>query len=360
MNVRTGLIGGALGLVATSAAVAVAVDRAAAARRRATASGGTEKFADQPVDRNGVIAAEDGAGLYYEEVGPLAAPLTVVFVHGFALNLRSFFFQRRAITDALGDRVRMVFFDQRAHGRSDRGSSEEASIDQLGRDLAGVLATVAPYGPIVLIGHSMGGMTILALADQQPELFTRRVRSVALMSTSAGKLAAVTLGLPTLLARAKGPLVPLALRTARNHPALVERGRALGADVVWAITRRLSFATEDVDPATVNFVTSMIADTRIEVIADYYPALMAHDKLAALDNLANDEVLILCGDNDLLTPPSHSREMAERLPDADLVLVDDAGHVVLLERPEPTNSAVLKLIEDALTDIGVPRGPHRS
>jgi pimeloyl-ACP methyl ester carboxylesterase len=129
---------------------------------------------------------------------------------------------------------------------------------------------------------------------------------------------------------------------------------------VWAITRRLSFATEDVDPATVNFVTSMIADTRIEVIADYYPALMAHDKLAALDNLANDEVLILCGDNDLVTPPSHSREMAERLPDAELVIVDDAGHVVLLERPEPTNSAVLKLIEDALTDIGVPRGPHRS
>ena len=134
----------------------------------------------------------------------------------------------------------------------------------------------------------------------------------------------------------------------------------MGVDVAWAITRRLSFATEDVDPATVNFVTSMIAATHIEVIADYYPALMAHDKLAALDNLANNQVLILCGDNDLVTPPSHSREMAERLADAELVLVDDAGHVVLLERPEPTNGAVLKLIEDALADIGVPRGPHRS
>jgi pimeloyl-ACP methyl ester carboxylesterase len=63
---------------------------------------------------------------------------------------------------------------------------------------------------------------------------------------------------------------------------------------------------------------------------------------------------------DLLCPPSHSREMVEWVPDAELVLVDDAGHVVLLERPEPTSSAVLKLIEDALTDIGVPRGPHRS
>ena len=102
MNVRIGLIGGAVGLVATTAAVAVAVDRAAAARRRAEESGGTEKFADLPVDRSGVIVAEDGAGLYYEEVGPLAAPLTVVFVHGFALNLRSFFFQRRGHADQHG------------------------------------------------------------------------------------------------------------------------------------------------------------------------------------------------------------------------------------------------------------------
>ncbi len=359
MNVRIGVIGGAVGLVATTAAVAVAVDRAAAARRRAEESGGTEKFADLPVDRSGVIVAEDGAGLYYEEVGPLAAPLTVVFVHGFALNLRSFFFQRRAIADELGERIRMVFYDQRSHGRSDRSSAERASIDQLGRDLGVMLSMVAPYGPIVLVGHSMGGMTILALADQQPDLFTRRVRGVALMSTSTGKLAAVTLGLPALLARAKGPLLPLALRTARNHPGLIERGRALGIDIAWEITRRLSFATDDVDPATVNFVTSMIAATHIEVIADYYPALMAHDKLAALDHLANTQVLILCGDHDLLTPPSHSREMADRLPDAPLVLVENAGHVVLLERPEPTNNAVIKLIEDALADIGVPRGPRR-
>jgi pimeloyl-ACP methyl ester carboxylesterase len=359
MKLRTGLIGGALGLVATTAAVAVAVDRAAAARRRVVASGGAEKFADPPVDRNGVIAAEDGTGLYYEEVGPLAAPLTVVFVHGFALNLRSFFFQRRAIAAELGDRVRMVFFDQRAHGRSDQSSPERASIDQLGRDLATVLSTVAPYGPIVLVGHSMGGMTILALADQHPELFTRRVRGVALMSTSTGKLAAVTLGLPALLARVKGPLLPLVLRNARSHPGLVERGRALGGDVAWAITRKLSFATEDIDPAIVNFVTSMIAATRIEVIADYYPALMQHDKLAALDALAGTRVLIACGDHDLLTPPAHSREMAERLPDAELVIVADAGHVALIEQPKPTNDAVIRLIEDALAEIGVPRGRRR-
>jgi pimeloyl-ACP methyl ester carboxylesterase len=354
-----GLIGGAIGLVATTAAVAIAVDRAAAARRRAAKPEAVDQFENQPADRNGVIVTEDGTGLYYEEVGPLAAPLTVVFVHGFALNLRSFVFQRGAIAAEIGDQIRMVFFDQRAHGRSDRSTPERASIDQLGEDLAEVIAAVAPYGPIVLVGHSMGGMTILALADQHPELFARRVRGLALMSTSTGKLAAVTLGLPALLARAKGPLLPLLLRGARSHPGLVERGRALGADVAWAITRRLSFATDDIDPATVNFVTSMIAATRIDVIADYYPALMEHDKLAALDHLSTTPVLIVCGDHDLLTPPAHSREMADRLPDAELVLVDDAGHLALIEHPEPTNRALITLIEDALAAIGAPRARRR-
>ena len=45
-----------------------------------------------------------------------------------------------------------------------------------------------PEGPIVLVGHSMGGMTIMALADAHPELFGDQVLGVALLSTSAGEV----------------------------------------------------------------------------------------------------------------------------------------------------------------------------
>jgi pimeloyl-ACP methyl ester carboxylesterase len=51
--------------------------------------------------------------------------------------------------------------------------------------------------------------------------------------------------------------------------------------------------------------------------------------------------------------------MAQRLPDAELVIVADAGHVALIEQPKPTNDAVIRLIEDALAEIGVPRGRRR-
>jgi pimeloyl-ACP methyl ester carboxylesterase len=354
---RAGVIGGVVGGAATATAVAaVVVQRRTAARRRRRGADEPE-FPPLPCDRHGTVVADDGTGLYYEEVGPVDAPLTVVFVHGYTLNSQSFYFQRQTLAR---DDVRMIFFDQRSHGRSEHGDPQLATIDQLGRDLHTVLETLVPAGPIVLIGHSMGGMTVLALADQHPELFTApasrrggaRVAGVVLIATSAGDMASVTLGLPALLARIKGPLMPLLLRGARRQANLVERGRAVGTDIAWMFTRRLSFGSKDVPAATVEFLTNMIAATRIEVIADFYPALMSHDKLAALPVLADTDVVIICGERDTLTPLTHSQAMADALPKAELVVVPQAGHVALMEFPEIVSDALDRLIASALDDAG--------
>lgn len=340
----TGLIGGAIG-VAAATAVVVAFGKEATARRAATPEVLAARFARLPVDRSGFVPADDGTGLYYEEVGPSDAPLTVLFVHGYTLSLGSFYFQRQALRRRFGSEIRMVFYDHRSHGRSDRSDAAHSSIDQLGRDLEAIIAAVGGTGPIVLVGHSMGGMTVLALAEQRPDLFTEQIVAVALMSTSAGRMAGVTLGLPALLAKVGGPVVPLVLRGARRQARLVERGRALGTDVAWVITRRLSFADGNVDPATVEYLTAMIAATRIEVIADFYPAVMSHDKLGAVPVLAGLPVVIMCGDHDLLTPLAHSQELARLLPDATLVVVVDSGHVAQLEHPAVVNEALTELIE---------------
>ena len=92
--------------------------------------------------------------------------------------------------------MRCVWVDQRGHGRSGRGSEGSHDIDRLGVDLEQVLAAAAPEGPVVVVGHSMGGMTVLALADQRPDLFDDRVVGAGLLCTSSGGLAAVPLGLP--------------------------------------------------------------------------------------------------------------------------------------------------------------------
>jgi pimeloyl-ACP methyl ester carboxylesterase len=356
---RAGIIGGVVGGAAAATAVAaVVVERRASARRRRR--GGESPFQPLPCDRHGTVVTDDGTGLYYEEVGPVDAPLTLVFVHGYTLNLNSFYFQRQALSEQLGDAVRMIFYDQRSHGRSERGDPQHSTIDQLGHDLHNVLDTLVPTGPIVLIGHSMGGMTVLALAAAYPELFQAppgrraapRVAGAALLATSAGNLAAVTLGLPALLAKIKGPLLPLLLRGARRQANLVERGRAIGTDIAWVFTRRLSFGSKDVPAATVEYLTTMIASTRIEVIADFYPALMSHDKLTALPVLADTNLVIICGERDSLTPLTHSQAMAEALPKAELVVVPQAGHVALMEFPEIVNEALGRMIESVLDDLG--------
>ena len=138
---------------------------------------------------------------------------------------------------------------------------------------------LAPAGPIVLVGHSMGGMTVMALASAHPELFGAdgRIEAVALINTSSGQLRTVTLGLPAAFARITGPVLPRVLRRAGRNAALVERGRALGKDLAWLLTKRLSFADPDVSPAVVAFATTMIEGTPVDVIANFFPTLMAHD-----------------------------------------------------------------------------------
>jgi pimeloyl-ACP methyl ester carboxylesterase len=76
----------------------------------------------------------------------------------------------------------------------------------------------------------------------------------------------------------------------------------------------------------------MTANTPVDVIAEFYDTFVDHDKLAALDVLADVETLVLVGSKDKITPLSHSKLMAETLPSAHLVVVEGAGHMVQLER----------------------------
>jgi pimeloyl-ACP methyl ester carboxylesterase len=269
-------------------------------------------------------------------------PLTLVFSHGYALSLDSWHYQRKA----LRGRYRMVFWDQRGHGRSATGPDGSATIDQIGKDLRRVLAAVAPEGPLVLIGHSMGGMTVMSLAHQDPGFFDDRVLGVALISTSAGGLGQVNYGLPRL-----GPIVnrlaPTAIKALTWTPALVERGRRIGSDLEALLVRRYSYASP-VPAALVRFTADMIASTRLEVISGFLPTFSTHDKLDALATLRGQEVLVMVGDGDLLTPVAHSEEIVRRIPGAEHVVVRNSGHLLMLEHPEVVTMYLTDLVERSL------------
>lgn len=370
------LVGGSVGLLTAVAAAGLAQQRRSVDRDRAQVTPkSAADFGALPIDRQGIVHTEDGVDLHHEEVGPLDAGLTVVFVHGFALSLGTFHFQRLALREEFGDRVRMVFYDQRSHGRSAHSSSAGCTLEQTGRDLYSVLDQRVPTGPVVLVGHSMGGMTVMALADQHPELFSgttrtsddigptgdpARVRSVVLINTSSGELKTITLGLPNALARLRGPVLPVVLRRAAKSAALVERGRELGKDLAWLMTKRLSFASPDVDPAVVTYSTNLIAATPVTVVADFYPTLMAHDGRLGLRNLRHCPVLVIGSDHDALTPLTHSEQIARALPGATLIVAADSGHLLVLEHPDLVNKPLIAVVHSALDGAASPVGSART
>ncbi len=370
---RAGLAGAAIGVVAAGAAAGVAVERLTVGRgmrRRARlaldASGPYGTLRGTP----GTAVAEDGTALHYEVDEPDAAPqaatarrrrlfgrkapapVTVVFSHGYCLTQDSWHFQRAALAGV----VRTVHWDQRSHGRSGRGRAQAEGVpvtmEQLGRDLKAVIDAAAPEGPLVLVGHSMGGMTVMALAEQFPELVRERVAGVALVGSSGGKLSEVDFGLPVLGVNAVRRVLPGVLKVLGSQVDLVERGRRATADLFAGVVKRYSFGSRDVDPGVVRFAERLIESTPIDVVAEFYPAFTEHDKAEALPLLAGVPVLVLAGDRDLITPSAHSEVIAAALPDAELVLVPDAGHLVMLEHPE----AVTDRLADLLVRAGAVPG----
>ncbi|MFJ3791787.1 alpha/beta fold hydrolase [Kitasatospora sp. NPDC090091] len=356
---RAGLIGISVGVVAAGAAAGVAIERLTvhrATRRRARA----ELDANAPYGSlrgsPQTVTAADGTELYVELDGtgrdePVDGdrpPLTVVFCHGYCLNQDSWHFQRAALREGM----RLVFWDQRSHGRSERSRSylagEPASIDQLGGDLKAVIDAVAPTGPLVLVGHSMGGMTVMALADQHPELFRERVAGVALVGTMAGNWEAVTLGLPSAGAKLFKKVAPGVVKLLGRQVELVEATRRLGADVSAVFYRKFSFGGKDVDPGVVRFAEQLLDATPIDVVAEFYPVFGAHEKTEALAALRGIPTLVLAGTKDLLTPPGHSETMARHLPGAELLLIEEAGHLVMLERPDIVDRRLAALLKQAV------------
>ena len=121
--------------------------------------------------------------------------------------------------------------------------------------------------------------------------------------------------------------------------------RRASTDLGWLLTRRYGFGTDEPDRALVSFVERMNSQTDTEVVARYLRTVYTHARYPALEALKRTKVLVICGEDDKITPPEHSAEICRILPDASFVAVPGAGHVALLERPDVVNPALLEFLE---------------
>lgn len=299
-------------------------------------------------DRVESAVATDGTVLHVEVDEPKGSTRTgrptVVLAHGFVLDLTSWAHLRRTL---VLEGYRVVTYDQRNHGLSGFGDHDHCTIEQLGRDLRAVIDAVAPEGPLVLVGHSMGGMTIMSFTGLYPEIVQDRVRAVALISTSAGGKGLVSVGMGKLLDGFVVRFGPGILRGLSSRRTVWQGVRRVGREAEKRAVQHYGFGRK-ADDETLEHFSDLIFGTPLETTAAFLPHLDDLDVRDALPGLAHTEVLVLGGSKDEITPPSHSDEIVELVPHSVHVVVPGAGHLLPMERPEVVATEVLALVERGL------------
>ncbi|HEX2205642.1 MAG TPA: alpha/beta hydrolase [Longimicrobium sp.] len=287
----------------------------------------------------------DGVELWYRVAGRATDGVPpVVFLHGGPG-------QGSAHFDALaGPRLeptlRMVYFDQRGSGHSERPASNEYTIERLVDDIEGLRKHLGATR-IALVAHSFGGVLALEYAAKHPE------RTAAVVFASG-------------LWDAPGQCALRLQRVARYRPALYARvqGDTLNADgsrrsdcaveLAAFPTReeRAAWDTEAMypDPAVEARIDSVNAAHGIRNTGEIGRALFSSGLLryrfAAFDRLTMP-VLVIAGGRDRAVAAEGLRALAERLPDGRFVEYERSGHFVYLDEPERFARDVTALVTAA-------------
>ncbi|WP_186629149.1 alpha/beta fold hydrolase [Rhodococcus sp. BP22] len=294
--------------------------------------------------RRSTVVTDDGTTLAVHESGRLDAGLTVVFVHGHCLRMESWFDVRDELEQSWGADVRMVFYDHRGHGASGSADAESYTIDNLGRDLGAVVRAVVPTGRYVIVGHSMGGMTTMSYARQHLGEVGDRLVGVGLVATASSGLAEEGLGV--CLAH---PLVTMFQSAVRRAPSIMGITKRLSRGVCAPIVRAAGCGSRRVRPRVVALATAMLNDTSVVTMAGFLGSLHDFDERESLAALAVVPTFVLCGSEDLMTPIRHSHAIAALLPAARMVSIENAGHMVILERAAEVADAIRTLVMAAET-----------
>jgi pimeloyl-ACP methyl ester carboxylesterase len=280
------------------------------------------------------VLAGDGTRLRVRVFGPDDAP-TIVLVHGWTCALEFWTLQ----IQALQDEFRIVAYDLRGHGGSAPSSGGDYSIDAYRDDLESVLQATVPEGEkAVLVGHSLGAMTIVAWAADRGASLLDRVAAVGLFSTGLGDLISSSLILPApgVSERIQQELGQVLLGSKAPIP---KRATPL-------ISRAVRYVAlcGAASPATVAFCEQMVLNCPRDVRANTGSSISRVELLEGLDAI-DVPTIVLVGRQDRLTPPVHAQQMTDGLDEVlEMVVLDDVGHMAPLEAPERTTKAIRDLV----------------
>lgn len=307
----------------------------AAFRPSASAGGGC-------VERT--VTTSDGVRLAVTDYGSDRADApTVVLLHGLLLSQESWAPQVGQLRSRYGSRIRIITYDHRGHGRSTGAPMPTYEVARLAADLAEVLTALQITGSLTLAGHSMGGMTALAYFGRPPSKRPVEPRGLVLVGTAAGGLAAR--GIARLLAT---PATEALFGLVNRMPQRAT-DKAVQA-FIRPLGEALSRFTGD-GTAAAALAATAIRTTSLTTAAGFLPSLKRYDVYHALESIAA-KTFVVSGGTDVLTPASHSHDLAAAIPGAVHLHHPSAGHMLLQEAADCVSSAIGRA-------MGMRRGSRR-
>lgn len=302
------------------------------------------------------VTSSDGVELSVEVHGVKGAPL-VVLSHGWTCSTRFW----SPVLRRLAVDHEVVAYDQRGHGRSERPKREAIHSDALADDLSAVLAATVPARKrAVLVGHSLGAMSVVAFAGRHHDHLRRSVAAVLLASCGVDELGG-RLDLVPLLGRNEGNGIPDNI--ARFVQFFVRGGlsdslllHSLPPPLARQAVRHITLS-----PAATAEQTAFCTDVILSCsrLTHHWVARLLHGLDLSQDVARLDvPTMVLVGSADRLTPPWHSRRLAGLLPNGlGMVELPDVGHMTPVQAPDAVTQAVHGLVEDHLTSATGRQGP---
>jgi pimeloyl-ACP methyl ester carboxylesterase len=291
--------------------------------------------------RESTVQSSDGTRLHVETFGPDGGP-SVLLAHGWTEQLR---FWGPVIRRLAGRGLRVIAYDLRGHGRSDRASTGDYSLERFGDDVEAVLAATAADGTLSTVtGHSLGAMSIAAWAQRHD--VQARAQAAAMINTGLGDLIAANLLLTGVAGRLIAPWIG---RAVLGSSAPVP---AFSSPLAHAVIRAIAFGPT-ATYGQVAFYERMLIECPADVRAAVGIAMSEMDLYPAVVRLTVP-TLVVAGDRDRLTPPAHSDRIAAALPaPAGVIVLERTGHMSPLERPEQLSHAIAQLVSDTAGAAGV-------
>lgn len=279
------------------------------------------------------VSRPDGSVLQVEFYGPVdAQPL--ILVHGWGANSTVWYYAKRQ----LSDRFRLIIWDLPGLGKSTPPKNNDYSLEKFARDLEAVLNLVGDK-PAILLGHSLGGMSLLTFCRLFPEHLGQRVAGLILVDTTYTNPVKTSIFSKFLRIVQKPLLEPLLHLVIWFSPLVSLLNWLSYLNGMLYVSTELSGFTGSQTRGQLNFATLLSAKSRPGVVARGTLAMFDFDETSTLSQI-NVPVLLIVGDSDRATVPGASIRMKAELEQSELFILKPAGHMGLMEQNQQFSEAV--------------------